>query len=219
MYWNDDDETETTSPSKDKIDHVFQLVGSTLPQNYLSGFADALYSQVDWWKDNSDISFHVVIAGEEGNGWFRGNDPGEVIYISRRNMIVVRGPKHLSGSIETLVNIELDVLQHGVKLKHKHNKAIKPAPTLYSRHMVCGEMEESAFVEQVIHQLASHGIKCKKILCGKKRTLNISGNELVTRSLMLEDLGKEDSVVIQAKGLDQYQKMGCGVFIPHKSVK
>jgi len=219
MYWNDEEETNSITSPDDKIDFVFQLVGKTLPQSYLFGFAHALQNQIQWWDDQDDISFHIVIAGEEGNGWFRGNNPEDPIYISKRNMLVVRAPRHLAEKIESLKDTGLDVLQHAVILKHKHNKEIKPAPTLYSRYVVCDDKDESSMVEEVVIQLQKLDIKCKKILCGKERSLNINNKEIITRSLMLEDLGKEDSIVIQSNGLGAFQKIGCGVFIPHKSVK
>jgi len=219
MYWVEGEENPHCGSSLDQLDFVFQLIGSTLPQNYLAGFAAALHTQTNWWQTYAPLGFHLLIASEEGNGWSRGNAPEDMIYLSRRNRLVIRGPQSLSKEIESLSGKVLRVFRHEVRLKHKHNKCIKPAPTLYSRYMVCGDRHESEFISQIVRQLREFNIKCKKILCGKRRIILIDGVDVATRSIMFEDLKKADSVRIQALGLGNYQKFGCGVFIPHKSIK
>jgi len=217
MYWNDDNETDAVTPSHDKIDFVFQLIGQTLPQNYLGGFADVLHNQTSFWGENECVSFFVHIAGEEGNGWYRDSHPDAVIHLSRRNMLVIRAPIHLSLMVINMAGMNLDISQHNVQLKHKHNKEIRSSPTLYSRYVVCDDQSESDFIESVTAQLAALKVRCKKLLCGKTRRFIVNGKQLVTCSLMLEGLSKEDSIVIQSSGIGGHQKTGCGVFIPHKS--
>ena len=219
MFWNDDDETDSSDSDNEILDYVFQLKGKTLPQNYLDAFSQALQSNAHWWHSQDKLSFHIIIAGEEGNGWFRDSDPGAVIYISRRNMLVIRGPAVISEEIQQLGGKEVDLETHQITLQHKHNKAIKPSPTLYSRYVVSEQVEETIFLQEMIEQLKKLNVVCKKLLCGKQRTLSINGKEYLTRSLMLEDLSKEDSLVIQVAGLGKHQKNGCGVFVPHKSIK
>jgi len=242
MFWNDDDESGSASPANETIDFVFQLVGSTLPQEYISAFANSLRDQAQWWNENDNLSFHMNIAGEEGNGWFRGDDPDDVIYISRRNLLVVRGSRSMADVIQQLAGVELVLMkqaeqqkkqpgqqqhqqqiaqnnvQHTVRLKHKHNKEIKPSPTLYSRFVVCGDQEEGEFLNEVVRYLRGLNVNCKKLLCGKQRKINIADTQVNTCSLMLEGLNKDDSILLQSRGIGDFQKYGCGVLIPHKSL-
>ncbi len=219
MYWNDDEENDQASQKEDVIELVFQMQGRTLPQNYLGAISSALHQQVELWQNNHSLAFYVHIAGEEGNGWYRGSSDDDLIYLSRRNTLVFRAPEALSREIEKELNIILNVDGHLLGLRHKHNKSIKPAPTLYSRYVICTEDNEAQFVETIAQQLNIRDIKIKKLLCGKQRSLTLNNQKMQTRSLMLEFFRKEDSISIQQKGIGDFQKSGCGVFVPHKSVK
>ncbi|MDH5785954.1 MAG: type I-MYXAN CRISPR-associated protein Cas6/Cmx6, partial [Chromatiales bacterium] len=50
--------------------------------------------------------------------------------------------------------------------------------------------------------------------------LHSPGRTLTTRSLLVADLSFDDAITLQELGIGQkaYRKLGCGLFIPHKSV-
>jgi len=217
MFWSNEEDQEAT-PKTSIVDFVFQMKGSSLPSNYLGAISLALQGAIPWWNDFQQISFYVNIAGEEGNGWFRDESNNGIIHISRRTLIVFRVDEEHAHLLQSLDGFRLDIDDHSITLKFKHLKAIKPAPTLYSRYMICGEKTESEFLTEINQLLAEKNIHCKKLLCGKRRNFILKNSQITTCSLMMEDLQKEDSIVIQLFGLSEFQKIGCGVFIPHKSV-
>lgn len=219
MYWNDEEDKDPFSPAEDVIEFVFKLQGHALPQNYLGAISHALHQYVKLWQSDYPLAFYVHIAGEEGNGWYRGNSEDDLIYLSKRNTLVIRASGNLSSEIEQQLNLSLDVDGYLIALRHKHNRTIKPAPTLYSRYVICTDDDEAQFVETIVKQLKERGIEIKKLLCGKKRPLTLNGEKIQTRSLMLECSSKEDAISLQQNGIGDFQKSGCGVFVPHKSVK
>ena len=55
-------------------------------------------------------------------------------------------------------------------------------------------------------------------ICGKTKNLTIAGNKKFTRSLMIADLSKEHSILLQDLGVGDGRLFGCGIFLPHKSI-
>ena len=54
---------------------------------------------------------------------------------------------------------------------------------------------------------------------GKRfKSLTINGNKKYTRSLMIADLSKENSILLQDLGVGKGRIFGCGIFLPHKSI-
>jgi len=217
MYWNDDEKIPVV-PQSGVVDVVFIIKGKTLPNNTLSAIAQSLSAQIKNWNSINGLSLHLKLGGEEGNGWYRDKDPDSVLYISRRTKLVLRVPEESVEYIQAMTGIELNIQGHHVKLAHKHNKNLMHSSTLYSHHVISDFEEESDFLHYVHQQLQELNIKCKKILCGKSREMNLVDRKVITRSLMLNELNKEDSLLLQAKGIGSEQKHGCGVFIPYKAI-
>ena len=48
--------------------------------------------------------------------------------------------------------------------------------------------------------------------------LNFGKNAVYTRSLMIADLSKEESLRLQEEGVGEKKLYGCGIFLPHKSI-
>ena len=79
-------------------------------------------------------------------------------------------------------------------------------------------MDEAAFMQQVMQSLKSMDITPRKMLPGREHTLRTDNGLLKTMTLMIADLRPEESLKIQQKGIGQHQHMGCGLFIPQKSI-
>ena len=63
-----------------------------------------------------------------------------------------------------------------------------------------------------------HGVPIKKAICGKAKSITINGENRFTRSLMIADLSKENSILLQDIGIGDGRIFGCGIFLPHKSI-
>ena len=49
-------------------------------------------------------------------------------------------------------------------------------------------------------------------------TINFGKKTVYTRSLMIADLSKEESLKLQEEGVGGEKLYGCGIFLPHKSI-
>ena len=65
--------------------------------------------------------------------------------------------------------------------------------------------------------VAAAGIECKLIV-GKRRQAQGGDGPVTGYSLMLHGLSTEHSLRIQTAGLGGQHLLGCGLFVPHKSV-
>jgi hypothetical protein len=56
------------------------------------------------------------------------------------------------------------------------------------------------------------------MLFGLSHTIHRPDSEIKARSILLADLEFDDSIKLQQNGLGHEQLMGCGIFLPHKSL-
>jgi CRISPR-associated protein Cas6 len=55
-------------------------------------------------------------------------------------------------------------------------------------------------------------------ICGKPQTLQSAAGPLHGFSLMLHDVPPHKSLQLQDEGMGRNRLLGCGIFIPHKSI-
>jgi hypothetical protein len=79
--------------------------------------------------------------------------------------------------------------------------------------------DEHRFLQRVVDELRSRGIRVRKAMCGKTQSIDTPDGPIATRSLMLADLDPEESVQIQQEGLGPLRDKGCGIFLPHKGIE
>jgi len=90
---------------------------------------------------------------------------------------------------------------------------------LFCRFVSCDEgLPEDMFLEQVQKELGTHNVHINKALCGQSKKILFGGETLHTRSLMIADLSKKESIRLQEEGVGDQRLYGCGIFLPHKSI-
>ena len=107
-------------------------------------------------------------------------------------------------------------LGNGVEVGSAHFRQLFAHGTLYSQFVATGTSDEAGFHRDVSTELQRAGIACK-VICGKARRAQTQGAQIVGFSLMLHELSPEHSLRMQAAGLGEGRKLGCGIFVPHKS--
>lgn len=218
MIWiEEDDELETGND--DVVDLVFSVQGKTLPVEHEYILQQALSNFLPKICDSDDIGVMLLLAAEEGNGWFRDENPEQVIYLSRRTRLFLRIPAQLKTQAENLSGVLLEIGDHKIKLADYKVRPLSKITTQYARHVVSEHDDEEVFQQYVLDELDRLGIRCKKMLCGKRRDIRLADKTLQTRSLMLADLKPEDALTLQRAGLGRHRSLGCGIFVPHKSLK
>jgi CRISPR-associated protein Cas6 len=95
-------------------------------------------------------------------------------------------------------------------------RELLPHATLYSYLVVSGDDDELAFLAAVEHELDALGVPCRPI-CGRRQVIEFDGAPLTGFSLMLDGLTTAGSLRVLESGLGRHRRLGCGVFVPHKS--
>ena len=111
----------------------------------------------------------------------------------------------------------------GILLDYSRNRAtdetMRPAGTIFARYVVDEEGgDEERFVERVVSELRARSVAARKLLCGRSHRIGTAHGAQTTRSLLIADLGRDESLMLQCRGIGPGRLLGCGLFVPHKDV-
>mgnify|MGYP001817217519 CR=1 FL=1 len=219
MFWQEDNKKDTITSSDKVVDLSYKLDCKQLPTRHAWELAQALYEVLPWLKDEPEVGIHQIHGATSGNGWERPPD-GELIHLSKRTRMNLRVPMSRIGDANELVGKTLDIAGHSVKIGAMATKQIAPISTIFSRDIVTTEgISENDFLAMIVDELKSRGIQVRKMLCGIGHEFEVNGEQVSTRSLMIADLEKHESVALQEQGVGPHRHFGCGIFIPHKGIK
>ena len=220
MLWQEEVYPTEFKPSPGIVDLVFDIHCQCLPVDHAYALSQTIQQSLPWFEHEPQAGLHLIHGAESGNGWYRPNVRDELLYLSRRTKLTLRLPQDRVTAAHALTNLGLDIAGYALKVNKAVEKPLSPMPVLLARHVVADpNQDEEIFLEQVVMQLESLGIPCRKALCGKTHYFKLPEGELFTRSLMIADLKPPDSLTLQQQGLGKGRKMGCGLFIPHKDIK
>lgn len=190
----------------DMVDVAFTLRGGTVPADHGWRLFQLLAERLDWLAAEADAGVHPIrgaraLAGE--------------IHLGERARLMLRLPRERAQQSFTLSGARL-ALGNGVEVGGARLRQLFAHGTLYSQFVATGTPDEAGFQRDVSAELERAGIGCK-VICGRIRRAQTEGAEIVGFSLMLHDISPEHSLRMQAAGLGAGRKLGCGIFIPHKS--
>lgn len=221
MYWEEERDAMPAVVPDDITDLGFRIECRSLPVDHAWALSQAVQRALPWFGGEERAGLHPIHGAESGNGWYRPDArSGDLLYLSRRTRFVLRLPEHRLGDARVLTGQTFDIGGHVLKLGPAAVKPLQGHATLFSRYVVSAADEpEESFLGRVAAELQGMGVRCKKMVCGRAHTIGTPAGEVYTRSLMLADLGLEDSIELQRRGLGPKRVLGCGLFIPHKGLK
>lgn len=219
MFWQEEENPEHFVVPDRIVDLLFSIDCKTLPVDHAQSLADAIIQVLPWFADDPETGIHVIHVAESGNGWMRPDDAGDMLYLSHRTKMTLRLPKERVDDALQLTGHTLMVAGNAIKIGEGKVRLLSNTATLYARFVASpgGESEE-AFLSRVVKTLRDDGLKFKKVIAGKENLIATHEGPLLTRSLLVGDLKPDDAVALQETGLGNYRKLGCGLFIPHKTV-
>ncbi len=190
----------------DMVDVAFSLRGASIPADHGWQLFRLLAERLDWLAAETDAGVHPIrgaraLAGE--------------IHLGERARLMLRLPRERAEQSFALSGARL-ALGKGVEVGGARLRQLFAHATLYSQFVATGSPDEAGFQRDVSAELARAGIGCE-VICGRIRRAQTEGAEIVGFSLMLHELSPEHSLGMQAAGLGAGRKLGCGIFIPHKS--
>ncbi|SCZ59730.1 type I-MYXAN CRISPR-associated protein Cas6/Cmx6 [Thiohalomonas denitrificans] len=219
IYWREDEEQEEFVVPEDVLDVAFDMRCRALPVDHADALYQAICEALPWFDAVEAAGLHLIHGAESGNGWERPEDSDELLYLSRRTKLTLRLPREQVEEAEALTGQTLRVAGYDMTLGKPTRRPLSTHSALYSRHVVSDPAEdEEAFLQRSVEELKAIGVRFKKILCGKMHVFRTTDGEVITRSLFVADLSREDAVRLQEQGVGPGRKRGFGVFIPHKTV-
>ena len=218
MFWQEEPNQENFSVSDEVQDCVFTIDAHTLPVDHLNLVANALLKHLPWLIEARASLHDINIA--DGNGWQSPHETNALFYPSKRSKLNIRLPKQYLEKTNILLGkvLKLDDYSLGI-CKRQANKKLSDSTIIFAKyvHTNLNDNEEE-FLQNAHQKLNAIGIKPKKMMVGLKHTLATNNGTINTRSLMLADLKKEESVYLQANGFGDYRLLGCGLFVPQKGI-
>ncbi len=203
------------------IDVSYRIAGRSLPVEHAHALSCAVQQSLPWFAQEHDAGLHLIHVAESGNGWIRPDAvPGGLLYLSRRTRLTLRIPDARLTDAQRLSGSTLDVDGHRLTVGEHKVRPLRPARTLFSRFVVASEQDsETQFVALVEGELQEMDVRTNRLLCGKAHLISIPDERLYTRSLLVAGLTPDESVVLRHRGLGSGRKLGCGLFIPCKSIE
>jgi CRISPR-associated protein Cas6 len=218
-FWQDTPVAKAPILSQAAVDLVFKTKGRQLPADHAWNLSQAVTRVLPWLKDEPTAGIHLIHGAQSGNGWQQPDDTG-VIELSGRTRFVLRLPKERIEAAYVLTNQTIELDGHPVTLLEARTRALTPFGTVLARHIrVTDEStDESDFLEEVARGLNRLDITPTKMLCGRIHRFTLPTGSMLTRSLLIADLSLKHSAVVQHHGLGPDRLLGCGLFLPHKSI-
>ena len=220
MRWEEASDTEAPASAGDAVDIAFRLSGRWLPVDHACALRDEVLKVLPWLADEPEAGIHSVHGAASGNGWERpGRGTGEVLPLSHRTRLLLRVPVGRAEETAALCDRRLHIDGCEVAVGAHRPRPLTPAPTVFARYVVDEEGgDEERFVERVASALEVLPVPARKLLCGRSHRIESAPAALCARSLLIADLGSEESLVVQCRGIGPGRLLGCGLFVPHKDI-
>ena len=191
------------------VDVVFSLEDATLGDDHASALSLAVRRALPWLDAEPEAGILPLSGLARGNG---------VRFVGRRSRLVLRLPIHRSASADSLAGARLDLDGVALQVRTSSIRPLFPARGVVHSHLVSvGTDDEIEFLARCQSLLAERGLK-PQLITGKARELRAAEGLVRGFSLMLHGLGAAGSLAVQETGLGGHRALGCGIFIPHKSV-
>ncbi len=217
MFWQEEQEENTFVVPDDVVDLVFNIDCKTLRNDHAWHLSQAIREILPWFGEQPEHGLHAIQVASSASGWIRPEAPDELLYPSRRTRLKLRLPKEMVAAAQALSGQTLEIDGHTMLIGGSKVQLLSMTDTLYSHHVVAVEDEEE-FIDRAVIELTALGLKFSKVLCGKSHTLAAPDAPLLTTTLMVGGLSFPHAVTLQTKGLGSHRFMGCGLFIPCKSI-
>jgi CRISPR-associated protein Cas6 len=190
------------------VDVVYPIRGERLPRDHRQSLADALDRLLPGLTAWPGLGVHRVnvVAGNGSNA-----------LLSQRARLTLRVRREQLPAMAPLDHARLHVAGHALQLGRAQVRELLPHGTLYSHFVTTDDDDELDFQAAVERELEALHVRARPI-CGHRHNVTIdSGGSLTGFSLMLDGLSPADSLLLLEAGLGRHRRLGCGVFVAHRS--
>lgn len=191
-------------------DVQFELAGLEIPADHGAALYEEIARLLPWLRDTPEAGIHPVHGAPSGRN--------ANLVINRRVRLVLRLPVACVQQASALVGKTIDPGAGTLTVGALKEKALTPYGTLYSHFVDYGTDDEAAFLERAHAELEGMGMQAG-LIPGKRRQMRIPNGVIGGYSLMLHDVALMQSLSLQEAGIGLHRGYGCGILIPHKSIK
>lgn len=222
MFWEEEDDKTLPFKSPDTVfDVMFSIKCKSLPIDHAWALSQQIQSYLPWLGEEESAGIHQIHVAESNNGWMRPDDNNALLFPSRRTKLILRIPADKYIETQTLVGKLIDIDGHSLEIGKYKKRSLSNSGVIFSRYMPIDENQtEDEFLSIIAAEIKEKtNTSIKKMLCGKRHTFKTPKGIKHTIHLMIADLDDETSIKIQQNGLGSNRELGCGLFLPHKSIK
>ncbi len=184
------------------------MQGVRIPADHGYALFRALSRLLPWIEDDTLFGIHPVHGADSGNG--------ELI-LNRRTKLVVRCASERLDELRALAGKTLHLSDQALTIGACKLKPLSRYTPLYAHCVTTGSTDETEFTRDILARLEDMGIN-SRFICGRQQRLFDGQKTISGYSLLLHSLPLEHAITIQQQGLGLHRKLGCGIFIPHKSI-
>ena len=188
----------------------FDLHGQELPEDHGFALFEAIAHHLPWLREAPEVGLHPIHGAPSGRN--------ANLVINRRVKLVLRLPIARIEDARALVGKKIDLGTGELTVGDMREKPLLPFTTLYAPFVDMGTSDEVEFLQKANQELEAMDIRCG-LIPGKHRQMHTPQGVIGGYSLMLHDISMAQSMALQERGLGLHRNYGCGIFIPHKSIK
>ena len=189
-------------------DFQFELKGTLLPKDHGYALFLALLEFLPWIGDEALLGIHPIQGALLGDGQ---------LMLNRRGKLVFRVPRVRVKELLSLTGKEFWIAGNSFAIGMGKLRPLSWHTPLYAHCVTTGHEDERLFTQAILDELDTYKID-SRFICGKRQILTTAQGVESGYSLMLHGLPMEHALQIQEQGLGTHRKLGCGIFIPHKSI-
>lgn len=220
MLWQEQARADDFVVPSTVLDLSFRINCPVLPVDHGAALCKSLKLVLPWLTEEPLAAIHSIHGAASGNGWTRPDDaPDSLLQLPQRARLHLRLPRHRLDDARVLEHTDHDVGGFPMQIGASGERPLVAERNVFCRSVAGFDSDtETHFTEQVIAALTDAGIHATKLLCGLAHTLSDETTVIRARSIMLADLELREAIWLQQHGLGSHRLLGCGIFLPHKSI-
>ena len=189
------------------MDLAFAVRGPSLPVDHRHALRGAIARALPWIEDEPSVAIHPLKSA-------RGDDGA--LLLSARSRLVLRVPAGRRVAAAELCGLVLEMDDARVTIGSSTPRPLLGHSTVYA-HIVTGDIDDepgfTAAMQSELETLCIRG----EVVCGRRQAIGTGDRLLRGFSVMVHGLVPEASLLLQTRGTGCDMKLGCGIFVPHRS--
>lgn len=161
-----------------------------------------------WFADEPLVGIHPIHGAGLGEG---------KLILNRRAKLTLRIPTARKADFAALIGQTIQIEGFSLEIGPSKTRPLSRHTPLFAHCVTTGSEDEVDFANDIIRLLDDLGID-SRFICGMRQSIKTQDGIVSGFSLMLHGLPVEHSLLVQQQGLGKHRKIGCGIFIPHKSI-